>query len=254
LTNLDVCIIRSFENTTSETELRKLSIKKMFPGEFDFDSLAKQYDSWYETAEGSMYDRLEKRAMAKALPRNCEGKKLLDAGSGTGHWSKFFSEKGFTVTDVDLSLSMIKVARGKNIKRALFAIADAHMLPFADNMFDVGVAITTLEFVRAPNIVVREMVRCTKRPGGVVIVGVLNASAKINRRRRASGRQPYKTAQFFSPQKLKEILGAYGKTKVKTTTFVPQHTWLLTLSPIFDVVGKFLHLSNGAFIVGRIKL
>jgi ubiquinone/menaquinone biosynthesis C-methylase UbiE len=227
---------------------------KMFPSNFDFGSMAEKYNSWYETAEGSIYDRLEKKAIAKFLPERCEGKKLLDAGCGTGHWSKFFSDKSFTVTGVDLSLSMIEVARNKNIKGASFGIADAHMLPFTENAFDVSAAITTLEFVRDPNIVVREMVRCTKKPGGVVIVGVLNASANINNRRKASGRQPYKTAQFFYPQNLKEILGAYGKTKVKTTTFVPQHNWSLPLSPIFDVVGKFLHLSNGAFIAGRIKL
>jgi len=252
--NLDVCITGSFEPTTSETKLRNLSIKKIFPSKFDFDSLAGEYDSWYETAQGAMYDRLEKRAVAKALPGDSSDKKLLDAGCGTGHWNKFFSDRGFLVTGVDLSPSMIQVAQGKNIKGALFEVADVHMLPFANNSFDVSVAITTLEFVRDPSVVVREMVRCTKKPGGIVVIGALNASAKINRDRKASGRQPYKTAQFFSPQKLKEMLGAYGKTKVKTTTFVSQHTWLLPFSPIFDVIGRLFNLSNGAFIIGRIKL
>ena len=63
---------------------------KMEPSTFDFDPLAETYDRWYDTAEGAMYDRLEKQAVAELLFENTHGKKLLDVGCGTGHWSRFF--------------------------------------------------------------------------------------------------------------------------------------------------------------------
>jgi len=170
----------------------------MSASSFDFGTIAERYDRWYETDEGALYDRLEKRAVARLLPHNGRGKELLDVGCGTGHWARFFSEHGFTIAGVDISPSMIRVARGKGIPRASFTTADAHELPFDSGRFDVAVAITALEFVRDQETVLREMVRCTRRPGGVVVVGVLNALARINRRRKAAGEPTYKEATFFS--------------------------------------------------------
>ncbi len=170
---------------------------KMEPSTFDFEPLAETYDRWYDTAEGAMYDRLEKQAIANLLLKNVNGKKLLDVGCGTGHWSDFFSQLGFTVTGVDISPEMIRVANGKNINRASFKIADAHHLPFEDETFDVSVVITTLEFVRNPAGVIYEMARCTRHSNGKLILGVLNCCASINRKRKVNGKQPYSNAQFL---------------------------------------------------------
>ena len=83
---------------------------------FDFDSVADTYDKWYDTAEGAMYDRLEKKALSRYLPQNAQGMKLLEIGCGTGHWSQFFSEHGFEVTGVDVSGRMIEIAENKHIQ------------------------------------------------------------------------------------------------------------------------------------------
>ncbi|MFC1509233.1 class I SAM-dependent DNA methyltransferase [Candidatus Omnitrophota bacterium] len=98
---------------------------KMEPSTCNCDPLAENYDRWYNTAEGAMNDRLEKQAVSELLFKNTNGEKLLDVGCGTGHWSQFFGEQGFTVTGVDISPEMIRVAEGKNINRASFKIADA---------------------------------------------------------------------------------------------------------------------------------
>ncbi len=224
------------------------------PAIFDFGPLAERYDNWYESAEGDMYDRLEKRAVAHLLPKNTYGKRLLDVGCGTGHWSEFFSEQGFTVTGVDISRKMINIAYEKSIRDSSLIIADAHNLPFQNGCFDVAVAITTLEFVRAPEVVISEMVRCLRQPGSVMVVGVLNTRARINRRRKASNKTPYRDAQLFSPYQLKKILTSYGETNVITTAFVPRGRWLLHLSPLFTTIGHLFHLPYGAFIVGRVML
>lgn len=221
---------------------------------FNFDSLAEAYDGWYETPEGGMYDRLEKRAVARFLPEAITGRELLDVGSGTGHWSRFFSDRGFAVTGVDISPSMVRVADGKKIKRASFQVADAHRLPFEDRRFDTAVAIATLEFVREPDLVMREMVRCTRKPGGVLVIGALNAPAKINRRRKEAGTPPYHAARLLSLQELKAMLEPYGETRVVSAAFAPQARRLLALAPIWDAIARALRLPGGAFLVGKVTL
>ena len=131
---------------------------KMEPSTFDFDPLAETYDRCYDTAKGAMYDRLEKQAVAELLLKNTSGGKLLDVGCGTGHWSYFFIQQGFTVTGVDISPEMIRIANEKTRNRISLKIADAHNLPFDDETFDVSVVITTLEFSRNPAGVIHEMV------------------------------------------------------------------------------------------------
>ena len=221
---------------------------------FDFDVIADTYDKWYETAEGAMYDRLEKKAVSRFLRQNAQGMKLLEVGCGTGHWSQFFSDCGFEVTGVDISESMIKVAQSKNIANASFQIADGHSLPFKDNSFDVTVAITTLEFVHDAELVLREMARCTRKPSGQLLIGVLNALARLNRNRQQSSESLYAKARLFTPGQTKKLLQSYGQAHVVTAGFIPRQKRLLPLSPFIDAVGRFLHLTYGVFIVGQVRL
>ena len=158
---------------------------------FDFDAVADKYDKWYETVEGAMYDRLEKKAVSRYLQQNAQGGKLLEVGCGTGHWSQFFSDCGFAVTGVDVSERMIKIAQGKNIASVAFQIADGHSLPFADNSFDVTAAITTLEFAGNAELVLKEMLRCTRKPSGQLLIGVLNGLARLNRSRQLKNMRWY---------------------------------------------------------------
>ena len=99
---------------------------------FDFDKLADSYDNWYNSVVGSMYDRLEKKVFDRLIGNHNKGKQLLEVGCGTGHWSRYFSEKGFEVTGVDISEEMIKAANIKNIPHCRFQVADGHSLSFFD--------------------------------------------------------------------------------------------------------------------------
>jgi len=225
---------------------------EMEPSTFKFNP--ETYDRWYDTAKGAMYDRLEKQAVAEILLKNNHGRKLLDVGCGTGHWSYFFSQLGFTVTGVDIFPEMIRVADGKNINRASFKIADAHHLPFEDGIFNASVAITTLEFARNPAGVIHEMVRCTRHPNGKLIIGALNCCASINRKRKMKGIQPYSNARFFSPRQIRNMLEPYGKPRVFSTAFVPTLNGLLFLAPFFNRIGSLLYLPTGAFVIGSVEL
>jgi ubiquinone/menaquinone biosynthesis C-methylase UbiE len=224
------------------------------PSRFDFDLLADKYDSWYESAKGRMYDRLEKKAISCYLPPGAKGKKLLEVGCGTGHWSRFFSEYGFEVIGVDISERMVNIVKSKNISDASFQLADGHSLPFADDTFDVTAAITTLEFVHDAKTAVREMVRCTRKPGGRLLIGALNALARLNRNRKQRPESPYAKARLFSPSQLKQLLEPFGRLAMVTAGFVPNQKLFLPLAPLIDTVGRFFHIPYGAFIAAEVKL
>lgn len=235
----------------ADRNLHMLSEKSI---RFEFDLLANKYDCWYESTEGRMYDLLEKKAITQYLPENVRGKRLLEVGCGTGHWSRFFSKYGFEVTGVDISERMIKIAQNKSIPNTSFQVGDGHSLPFKDGLFDVTAAITTLEFVRDAEAVVREMVRCTRKPSGQLLIGVLNALARLNRNRKQRPESPYAKAQLFSPGQLKQLLKPYGQTYVVPAVFVPRQKWLLSLSPLIDTVGRLLHVPYGVFIAAEVRL
>ena len=224
------------------------------PSRFDFDAAADRYDQWYETVEGTMYDRLEKKAVSRYLRRNVQGMKLLEVGCGTGHWSQFFSSCGFEVTGVDVSEAMIKIAQSKDIPSASFQVADGHSLPFNDNSFDVAAAITTLEFVHDAELVLQEMARCTRKPSGQLLIGVLNALARLNRNRQQNSESLYSKARLFTPGQTKKLLEPYGQTYVATAGLIPRQKWLLPLSPLTDAVGRLLHLPYGVFIAVQVRL
>jgi len=233
---------------------RKLQINESKASRFDFDLLASSYDSWYASRRGTMYDRLEKKAISRYLPPSAKGKKLLEVGCGTGHWSRFFSGYGFEVTGIDISGRMIDIAKSKNIHNASFRVADSHSLPFADETFDVTAAITTLEFVGDAEAVVREMVRCTRKPGGQLLVGVLNVQARLNRNRKQRPESPYSKARLFSPNRLKQLLEPFGQLAMVTAGFVPNQKLFLPLAPLFDTFGRFFHIPYRAFIAAEVKL
>ena len=221
---------------------------------FDFDLIADIYDLWYESAEGAMYDRMEKKAVSRFLPRNAQGMKLLEIGCGTGHWRRFFSENGFEVRGVDISEHMIERARSKNVANALFQIADGQSLPFGDGSFDVVAAIATLEFVANTETVVQEMARCTRKPRGRLLIGTLNSLARFNRERQQDLESLYAKARLFSPKRMKQLLDPYGQTNIITAAFIPRRRSLLPLSPLIDIIGRLLRLPYGAFVVTEVRL
>ena len=232
---------------------RKPQINESKASGFDFDLLADSYDNWYAGRRGAMYDRLEKKLIADFLPAETEGKKLLEVGCGTGHWSRFFSENGFDVTGVDISERMINAALQKDVSNVSFHIADGHHLPFKDGSFDISVAITTLEFVRDANLVIDEMIRCTRK-SGQVLLGVLNGLSNTNQQRANSSESPYAAARLFSPFELKQFLQPYGQVEIIIGGFVPSQSWLISFAPWFYRIARTFATQKGAFIAALLKL
>jgi ubiquinone/menaquinone biosynthesis C-methylase UbiE len=216
---------------------------------FDFDALADSYDHWYADPAGALYDSLERRAVGTLLPAACRGSRLLEVGSGTGHWSRFFVENGFDVVGFDVSARMVEVASAKRIPDATFLVADGGEIPFADGSFDVVAAVTTLEFAGSMDRVLGEMARCA-RPGGWLVIGALNRNSILGLRRRLSSSRLFSTACFPTVGSLRKRLARYGNPEIRSAAFA----WPRFASPVLEWIGHKARLPWGDFLVAVCRI
>ncbi len=91
------------------------------------------------------------------------GARVLDAGSGEGRHASFFPQARYIGVD-------LAVGDPAWNYRGLDAVADLAALPFRDSSFAACINIVTLEHVREPHIVVREMARALAPDGRLLIV------------------------------------------------------------------------------------
>jgi len=95
----------------------------------------------------------------RSLPQSA---RVLDAGAGEGQYAHHFGHCRYT--GVDLGIGDEAWNYGQ-----LSAVADLVALPFADGVFDASLNVVTLEHVREPAAVLREL-RRTLRPGGRLLI------------------------------------------------------------------------------------
>ena len=98
--------------------------------------------------------------------------RVLDVATGTGAQAQALGERAGEVIGIDLSESMLRVARRKNrLANVTFQRANATELPFADRSFDASCVSFALHEMPLSirEQVVREMARVTK-PGGAIAV------------------------------------------------------------------------------------
>lgn len=221
---------------------------------FDFAPLARQYDRWYQKPAGRTHDRVQKEDVKCLLRPARAGQRLQDVGCGTGHWSAFFAGMGYQVTGIDVAPDMIEVARTA-VPECSFLVGDACDLPFKTALFDVAASMATLEFIPDPDSAVREMARCTK-PGGSLLIGTLNRLAPLNQRRLSEGKQPYASAHLFSPQQLRSLLAPWGRVRMIASTPRRRRRKRRALRPRRIAARKPLRRGRlcGPFIVAEVRL
>jgi ubiquinone/menaquinone biosynthesis C-methylase UbiE len=221
---------------------------------FNFDAIARYYDAWYDAPAGKIIDLQEKNAVERVLPPARKGATLLEVGSGTGHWSAWFAEKGFRVTGIDISAEMTRIAAGKEIKGARFIQGDFLDAEFGGG-FDVAAAVTSLEFIPDVGGVLDRM-RASLRPGGSLVVGALNRRSWMGIMRRLKGAKDpvFHNARFFAAGEVRELLGRYGKPRVIGSTFALPYRPLLWAAPALEKLGGALCPCFGNFIVGTVTV
>ena len=187
---------------------------------FDFGTIAKEYDEWYDSPIGKKIDEIEKKLFNKYLSK-IDARHIIEIGAGTGHWTQFLSEKDYCITACDISEPMLKIATSKNIANTTFLTCDATQLPFADNSTDAIVAITSIEFVKPRNKALEEIKRILK-PGGYFLIGTLNLKGSLSQIRKEM--PTFRNANFFSYKELVSELMNFGFPIVEGCLLMPNPT------------------------------
>lgn len=200
---------------------------------FEEKQVAQEYDVYYEGDLGKQIDEIEKQAI-ESLVKSVVPGKMLEIGCGTGHWTRFFVEKGFQVTATDVSEPMLEQARKKDLPVDELMYASVFDLPFESNSFDQVAVITALEFCGDIPRGLEEMKRVLK-PGGWLIAGCLNADSVPGQNR--TNDPVFKHGDFMTKELLTTRLASFGKPQVLECVYLSPDFSLLDNTPEQSTVG-----------------
>ncbi|MGB5269504.1 MAG: class I SAM-dependent methyltransferase, partial [Eudoraea sp.] len=146
------------------------------------------YRCWRESELGSVTERLEQDLILN-LVGDVADRRVLDIGCGDGVLLVELGQRGANVVGLDASRAMLEAARKRASEQktdVALGLGLAEHLPFADQSFDVVVAVTILCFVAEAEQTFTEIGRVL-RPGGRLVIGELGKWSTWAVRRRIKG-------------------------------------------------------------------
>jgi SAM-dependent methyltransferase len=142
----------------------------------DYDSFAEEYTA---VNEASLIGAYYARPAILALAGNVAGRRILDAGCGSGPLFEALRDRGAIVTGFDTSTGMLELARRRLGGGADLQVADlGSPLPFPDGAFDDVIACLVLHYLEDWTEPLAELRRVLK-PGGRLIVAVDHPFATV---------------------------------------------------------------------------
>ncbi len=126
----------------------------------------------YMKAQLEFYSKrkdVSRNALYSQIDFSLKGKKILDVGCGFGADLKFYKRKGAIVYGIDISRSMIEIAKKlhPDLKENLF-VRSFDNTKFKSEFFDVIVSRYTLHYSKNLKLTFQELHRILKR-GGILI-------------------------------------------------------------------------------------
>ncbi len=134
-----------------------------------FEQRASTYDS---SSMGRQARSIHPRVLEKL--EQLEFDTILDVGCGTGTLLSLIRSKNSnaTISGIDISPEMIKVAKGKLGEKADLRVGDSEELPWTESSFDVALSTQSFHHYPNPGKVLAEIKRVLK-PNGHLIVADL---------------------------------------------------------------------------------
>jgi SAM-dependent methyltransferase len=135
----------------------------------DYDAHAEAYTAKNETGIANAY---YERPAILALAGDVSGRRILDAGCGSGPLFAALRDRGAVMTGIDKSTGMLEQARNRLGDDADLQVAElGSPLPFPDSAFDDVVASLVLHYLEDWEPALTEL-RRVLRPGGRLIMSV----------------------------------------------------------------------------------
>lgn len=148
------------------------------------DKIAEEYEEEYETPFWQLENEITWNNIKKYLPK--KGGLILDAGGGTGFWSRRLAKQGFRMVCSDITHKMLDVGKVLAEKEGLlnkikFTYSDiTNMKEFEDGSFDFVLAEgDPVGYCGNPKKAVKELARVAKK-GAFIVVSVDSFFAGIN--------------------------------------------------------------------------
>jgi ubiquinone/menaquinone biosynthesis C-methylase UbiE len=217
-----------------------------------FDDWPERYDQWFETPIGQLIKTYESKLILELLePKN--GESILDAGCGTGIFSRDLLSSGAHVVGCELSMPML-LGAVRTIESHSFqwVQGDMRYLPFGAHAFDKAISVTAIEFIEDAKGAVEELFRVT-RPGGCIVVATLNSLSPWATRRKAAGDKGhplFKKTCLRSPDEIRPLSPVEGT--IKTAIHFQKNTDPEEAEKI-EEKGQSKGLMTGAFVAARWK-
>ncbi len=168
-----------------------------------FDSIAEEYDQWFDSPEGRAIFETELRCLRSVCPQ-FEGR-WIEVGVGTG---RFASALGIQ-EGLDRSTPMLLVAKGRGIQ---VTPGSAESLPFPDNTFDGILMAFTLCFVVDAERALKECRRILHLSGKLVL-GIIPADSSWGREyigKARDGHSIYSLAHFRTTDEILRLVKTSG--------------------------------------------
>lgn len=140
------------------------------------DRRARFYESFAEVWDERMnQDEVDKRlrlVFGRLLrEEDVRGKRVLDAGAGTGRFSRALADMGARLVSLDIGEKLLELVRAKCATQTM--VGSVLDLPFPDGAFDLVLSTEVIEHTTDPRRAVREFARVLA-PGGKLVLTVPN--------------------------------------------------------------------------------
>jgi SAM-dependent methyltransferase len=156
------------------------------PGVNDYDTFAGAYAA---SNENNLVNAYYERPAMLALAGDVAGRRILDAGCGSGPLFAALRDRGAIMTGIDKSAGMLELARRRLGDDADLQVAElGSPLPFPDDTFEDVTASLVLHYLEDWGPALAELRRVLK-PGGRLIVSVDHPFAE-NLWHREAGHEP----------------------------------------------------------------